>query len=75
MTSKSFMCDAKVNESELWRPVVTYVFAETGCENLQAHYLREIRGLPILSRQEVPAISCHRHDRNAAAAKACGGIG
>jgi hypothetical protein len=63
MTSKRFMCDAKVNESELWRPVVTYVVAETGCENLQAHYLRRIRGLPMLSRREVRAMSCRRHDR------------
>jgi hypothetical protein len=34
MTSKRFLCDAKANETELWRPAVAYVIAATGYENL-----------------------------------------
>jgi hypothetical protein len=34
MTSKSFPCNAKVNEIELWRPTVAYIIAETCYENL-----------------------------------------
>jgi hypothetical protein len=45
MTSKRFLCDAKANETGLWRPAVAYVVAETGYENrhvVAAHRGRNI---------------------------------
>jgi hypothetical protein len=33
MTLKRFLCDAKVNETKLWRPALAHFVIETGYEN------------------------------------------
>jgi hypothetical protein len=42
MTLRRFLCNAKANETELWRLAVAYVIAETCYENL--HVLVAHRG-------------------------------